>query len=118
MNVFQVAKSLVPAPIDLNVEIPDLLPQRIAVEAQEIGGANLIAARCRQRRREPREAPAGSAKRGILVSAGAAPAHRSLLSIGTIRCRTSSPDAIHTPEVERIALAWWSCQPPRVGSPA
>ena len=54
MNVFQIPQPLTAAPIDLNVEIPDLLPQRVAVEAQQIGGANLIAARGRQRRREQR----------------------------------------------------------------
>ena len=45
INGFQPGRRLAPTPIDLNVEIPDLLPQRVAVQAQEIGGANLIAAR-------------------------------------------------------------------------
>ena len=32
----------------LDVEIPDLLAQRVAIDAEQIGGADLIAARCRQ----------------------------------------------------------------------
>ena len=54
MNLFQIAQPLIPAAVDLNIQVPDLLPQRIAVEAEQIGGANLIAARRRQRRREQR----------------------------------------------------------------
>ena len=49
-----VARSLVSAPINLDVEIPDLLPQRIAVEAKQVGGADLIAPGHRQRRRQQR----------------------------------------------------------------
>ena len=30
---------LAPAPVDLNVEVADLLAQRIAVEAEQVGGA-------------------------------------------------------------------------------
>src|SRR5215216_1651099 len=48
------ARSLAAAPVDLNVEIPDLLPQRVAVEAEQVGGADLVAARGRQRRGEQR----------------------------------------------------------------
>ena len=51
---FQAAKPLAAAPINLDVEIPDLLPQRIAVEAEQVGGADLIAARRCQRRGEER----------------------------------------------------------------
>src|SRR6478735_6541442 len=47
-------RGLAAAPIDLNVEVPDLLPQRIAVEAEQVSGADLVAARCRQRGREQR----------------------------------------------------------------
>src|SRR3954471_12891835 len=43
------AKPLAAAPIDLNVEIPDLLPQGIAVEAKHIRRPDLVAARRRQR---------------------------------------------------------------------
>src|SRR6185312_14721513 len=32
----------------LDVEVADLLAQCVAVDAEEIGGANLVAARCRQ----------------------------------------------------------------------
>src|ERR1700730_10735456 len=49
-----IVKALVAAPIDLNVEIADFLPQRVAVEAEQIGGADLVAARRRQRRRQQR----------------------------------------------------------------
>src|SRR6476646_9692201 len=45
---------LAAAPVDLNVEIPDLLPQRVAVEAEQVGRADLVAARGRQRRGEQR----------------------------------------------------------------
>src|SRR3954468_5309254 len=47
-------RSLAAAPVDLNVEIPDLLPQRIAVEAEQVGRADLVATRGRQRRGEQR----------------------------------------------------------------
>ena len=36
--------------INLDVQIADLLPQGVAVDAEQIGGADLIAASCRQRR--------------------------------------------------------------------
>src|SRR6185437_7782943 len=43
-----------PAAIDLNIEVPDLLAQRIAVQSQQIGRADLVAAggcqRCGQQR--------------------------------------------------------------------
>src|SRR3954451_25333272 len=39
-----VAGMLAPAPIHLDVEIPDLLPQRVAVGAEQIGRPNLVAA--------------------------------------------------------------------------
>src|SRR5947207_14317558 len=42
-------QSLAATPIDLNVEVPDLLPQRVAVEAEQVGRTNLVAARGRQR---------------------------------------------------------------------
>src|SRR5260221_1757143 len=45
---------LIAAPVDLNVEIPDLLPQRIAVKAKQVGSADLVAPRRRQRRGEQR----------------------------------------------------------------
>src|SRR5690242_2538305 len=32
----------------LNIQIPDLLAQRVAVDAEQVGGADLIAARCRE----------------------------------------------------------------------
>ena len=36
--------------IDLDFQIADLLAQRVAVDAQKVGGADLVAAGCRQRR--------------------------------------------------------------------
>src|SRR5882757_10453512 len=45
---------LSPAAIDLNVEVADLFAQRIAVEAEQVGGADLIAAGRRQRRGQQR----------------------------------------------------------------
>src|SRR4051812_10980060 len=45
---------LAPAPIHLDIEIPDLLPQRVAVEAEQIGRADLVAAGRRERGREQR----------------------------------------------------------------
>src|SRR6201986_257172 len=47
-KVETVARRLPPAAIDLNVEVPDLLAQRVAVEPQEVGGADLVAAGCRE----------------------------------------------------------------------
>src|SRR6478672_4518539 len=41
-------------PIDLDVEVADLLAQGVAVDAQEIGGADLVAARRGQRGGEER----------------------------------------------------------------
>src|SRR5271156_5282460 len=48
------AVSLAAAPVDLNIEIADLLAQRVAVETQKIGGTNLIAPGSRQRCRQQR----------------------------------------------------------------
>src|ERR1700694_2747221 len=48
------ATSLAAAAVDLNVQIADFLPQRVAVEAEQVGRADLIAARRRQRRSEQR----------------------------------------------------------------
>src|ERR1700744_5199535 len=45
---------LSPAAIDLNIEVPDLLAQRVAVQAQQVGGADLVAAGRGQRGREKR----------------------------------------------------------------
>src|ERR1700682_4268751 len=33
---------LIAAPVNLDVQVANLLPQRVAVEAQQVGGANLI----------------------------------------------------------------------------
>src|SRR5580700_5245775 len=40
--------------IDLDFQVADLLAQRIAIDAKEIGGADLIAAGCRRCRRQQR----------------------------------------------------------------
>src|ERR1700736_1322946 len=53
--VSEAATRLAAAPVDLNVQIADFLPQRVAVEAEQIGGADLIAARRRQRCGEQRD---------------------------------------------------------------
>src|SRR5262245_51201675 len=45
---------LAPAPIDLDVEVPDLLAQGISIEPEQVGGTNLVAAGGRQRSREQR----------------------------------------------------------------
>src|ERR1043165_6606690 len=45
---------LAAAPVDLNVEIPDLLAQRVAVEAEQDGRTDLVAAGGRQRRSQQR----------------------------------------------------------------
>src|SRR5882757_4127571 len=42
------------AAIDLNIEVPDLLAQRVAVKPEQVGGADLVAARGRQRRGKQR----------------------------------------------------------------
>src|SRR6478752_1800686 len=47
-------RRLAPAPIYLDIEIPDLLPQRVTVEAEQIGGADLVATGGRERGREQR----------------------------------------------------------------
>src|SRR5579863_2634910 len=41
--------------VDLNVQVPDFLPQRIAVEAQQVSRPDLIAAGRRERGREQRD---------------------------------------------------------------
>ena len=46
---------LVTSAIDLNIQIPDFLPQRIAVETQQISRPDLIAPGCGQRGREQRD---------------------------------------------------------------
>src|SRR5262245_57291253 len=38
----------------LDVEIADLLAQGVAIDTQEVGGADLVSARCRQRGRQQR----------------------------------------------------------------
>ncbi len=42
------------APDHFDVQLPYLLAQRIAVEAEKLGGANLVAARSRKRDRDQR----------------------------------------------------------------
>src|SRR4051812_11701589 len=49
-----VAGRLAPAPIHLDIEIPDLLPQRVAVEAEQIGSTDLVTAGGGERGREQR----------------------------------------------------------------
>src|ERR1043166_3100541 len=46
--------SLTPAPVDLDIEVADLLAQRIAVEPKQVRGPDLVAAGGRQRGREQR----------------------------------------------------------------
>src|SRR5712672_358424 len=46
--------NLTPAAIDLDVEIANLLPQRVAVETEQVGRADLVAAGRRQRRGQQR----------------------------------------------------------------
>src|SRR5882757_8285879 len=51
-RIFETIKAeiaLTAAAIDLNVEVANFLPQRVAVQAEQIGGADLIAAGRRQR---------------------------------------------------------------------
>src|SRR3990170_890691 len=45
---------LAPAAVNLDIEIPYLLSQRVAVEAEQVGGTNLVAPRRRQRRGQQR----------------------------------------------------------------
>ena len=45
MTVFE---ALTPAAINLNVQVADLLSQRIAVEPEQVGGADLVPASCRE----------------------------------------------------------------------
>src|ERR1700729_4168444 len=45
---------LTPAPVDLNVEVADLLAQGVAVEAEQVGGADLVATGRGQRRGQER----------------------------------------------------------------
>src|SRR6266853_4320175 len=46
--------ALITAPVNLDVQVANLLPQRVAVEAEEVGGADLVAPGRRQRGREQR----------------------------------------------------------------
>jgi hypothetical protein len=43
MEALRPPKSSIATPVDLNVQIANLLPQRVAVEAQQIGRPDLIA---------------------------------------------------------------------------
>src|SRR5882762_3605554 len=43
---------LIAAPVNLDVQVANLLPQRVAVEAQQVGGANLVTPGRRQRGRQ------------------------------------------------------------------
>src|SRR2546430_12758172 len=47
-------KRLAAAPIDLDIEIPDLLAERVAVQPEQIGRPDLVAAGGRQRGGEQR----------------------------------------------------------------
>src|ERR1700683_3455227 len=47
-------KSLITAPIDLNVQVANLLAQRVPIETEQIGGADLVAPGRRQSGREQR----------------------------------------------------------------
>src|SRR5438046_9224722 len=47
-------RSLTIGPKDLDVEVADFLTQRVAVDPQQVGGADLIAARSGQRHRQER----------------------------------------------------------------
>src|SRR5512141_1888990 len=49
-----VSPKLTAAPVNLNVQIANLLPQRVAVQTEQIGGSDLIAPRRRQCRRQQR----------------------------------------------------------------
>src|SRR5450432_1514601 len=46
--------ALITAPVDLDVQVANLLPQRVAVEAEQVSGADLVAPGRRQRRRQQR----------------------------------------------------------------
>src|SRR5665647_3008041 len=48
------AEPLITAAVDLDVQISDLLAQRVAIEAEQVRGANLVAPRRRQRGGEQR----------------------------------------------------------------
>src|ERR1700726_5152045 len=50
----RITSDLSAAPVNLNIEITDLFAQRVAVEAEQIGGADLIAPCRRQCRRQQR----------------------------------------------------------------
>ena len=45
-------RNSVATPVHLNIEIADLLAQRVAIDAQEIGGPDLVAARSGKRGRQ------------------------------------------------------------------
>src|SRR5580698_11308188 len=49
-----VAFSSAAGAIDLDFQVADFLAQRVAIDAKEIGGADLVAAGCRQCRRQQR----------------------------------------------------------------
>src|SRR5438270_13880646 len=51
-RISNLAGSLIAAPVDLNVQIPDLLPECITVESEQVGGSDLIAPRRGQCSRE------------------------------------------------------------------
>src|SRR5580700_5632610 len=42
-------------PVDLNVEVPDFLPQRIAIETEKVGRPDLVTSGRRKRCREQRD---------------------------------------------------------------
>jgi hypothetical protein len=46
------ASRLSPRSVDLNIQIADFLPQGIAIEAQKVGGPDLVATGCGQRSRQ------------------------------------------------------------------
>src|SRR5690242_968389 len=48
------ARALAAAAKDLNIEITDFLAQSIPIDPQKVGGPDLIAAGCSQRRRQQR----------------------------------------------------------------
>src|SRR5258708_30416496 len=57
-NAFPVPRPLVPKPliaaaVDLDIQVADLLAERIAVEAEQVGGADLVAPVRGPARREP-----------------------------------------------------------------
>lgn len=53
-KVFSEGRGLIPAAINLNIQVPDLFPQRIAIDAEKIGGADLISPGRRESSRQQR----------------------------------------------------------------